>query len=112
MIALLEQGYQGVRIGQLVVHSMDAFAGAIGISDSDGKCTPKYIVCDPREPETRLSSFVALTVRESNSPLEHDPHLQIPEVRPTDGPRSPRPCEAVSPRWRAADTAAERLSKK
>ncbi len=48
MIALLEQGYQGVRAGQLVVHSMDAFAGAIGVSDSDGKCTPEYIVCEPR----------------------------------------------------------------
>ncbi|QIB35789.1 restriction endonuclease subunit S [Ancylobacter pratisalsi] len=48
MIALLEQGYQGVRVGQLVVHSMDAFAGAIGVSDSDGKCTPEYIVCAPR----------------------------------------------------------------
>lgn len=48
MVALLEQGYQGVRAGQLVVHSMDAFAGAIGVSDSNGKCTPEYIVCDPR----------------------------------------------------------------
>jgi type I restriction enzyme, S subunit len=60
MIALLEQGYQGVRIGQLVVHSMDAFAGAIGISDSDGKCTPEYIVCDPREPETLLTYYAWL----------------------------------------------------
>lgn len=60
MIALLEQGYQGVRVGQLVVHSMDAFAGAIGISDSDGKCTPEYIVCDPREPGTLLSYYAWL----------------------------------------------------
>lgn len=52
MIALLEQGYQHVRVGQLVVHSMDAFAGAIGVSDSDGKCTPEYIVCEPRSEET------------------------------------------------------------
>ena len=27
---------------------MDAFAGAIGISDSDGKSTPVYSVCTPR----------------------------------------------------------------
>lgn len=60
MIALLEHGYQGVRVGQLVVHSMDAFAGAIGISDSDGKCTPEYIVCDPREPETFLTYYAWL----------------------------------------------------
>jgi len=44
--ATKELGYQGVRAGQLVVHSMDAFAGAIGVSDSDGKCTPEYIICD------------------------------------------------------------------
>lgn len=42
-----ELGYQGVRAGQLVLHSMDAFAGAIGVSDSEGKCTPEYIICDP-----------------------------------------------------------------
>jgi len=45
-MALLETGYQGVRPGQLVIHSMDAFAGAIGVSDSEGKCTPEYIVCN------------------------------------------------------------------
>jgi type I restriction enzyme, S subunit len=33
-------GYQGVRKGELVVHSMDAFAGAIGISKSDGRMSP------------------------------------------------------------------------
>lgn len=38
--AIKELGYQGIRAGQLVLHSMDAFAGAIGVSDSDGKCTP------------------------------------------------------------------------
>ena len=45
--AIKELGYQGIRAGQLVLHSMDAFAGAIGVSDSDGKCTPEYIICDP-----------------------------------------------------------------
>lgn len=45
--AILELGYQGIRAGQLVLHSMDAFAGAIGVSDSDGKCSPEYIICDP-----------------------------------------------------------------
>lgn len=38
-------GYQGVRKGDLVIHVMDAFAGAIGVSDSDGKSTPVYNVC-------------------------------------------------------------------
>jgi len=38
--ALKEHGYQHVRTGDLVVHSMDGFAGAIGVSDSDGKMSP------------------------------------------------------------------------
>jgi len=46
--ANLELGYQGIRSGQLMLHSMDAFAGAIGVSDSDGKCSPEYIICDPQ----------------------------------------------------------------
>ncbi|EGQ7815667.1 restriction endonuclease subunit S [Vibrio parahaemolyticus] len=45
--AILEGGYQGIRKGQLVLNSMDAFEGAIGVSDSDGKCTPEYVICDP-----------------------------------------------------------------
>ena len=38
--AVQEIGYQGVRVGDLVIHSMDGFAGAIGVSDSDGKSSP------------------------------------------------------------------------
>ena len=45
-LANIEFGYQGIRVGQLVLHSMDAFAGAIGVSDSDGKCSPEYIICE------------------------------------------------------------------
>lgn len=45
--ALKEHGYQGIRKGDLVIHQMDAFAGAIGISDSDGKSTPVYSACVP-----------------------------------------------------------------
>lgn len=44
--SILEHGYQGVRKGDLVIHVMDAFAGAIGVSDSDGKSTPVYNVCN------------------------------------------------------------------
>ena len=45
--SLKEIGYQGVRKGDLVIHNMDAFAGSIGISDSDGKATPVYSCCTP-----------------------------------------------------------------
>ena len=47
--ANLERGYQGICAGQLVLHSMDAFAGAIGVSDSNGKCSPEYIICEPQD---------------------------------------------------------------
>ena len=43
--SIKEIGYQGVRKGDLVIHQMDGFAGAIGVSDSDGKCSPVYSVC-------------------------------------------------------------------
>ncbi len=46
--AIFEFGYQGIRRGDLVIHAMDAFAGAVGVSDSDGKGTPVYAVCQPR----------------------------------------------------------------
>jgi len=46
--SLKEIGYQGVRRGDLVIHAMDAFAGAVGVSDSDGKSTPVYSVCTAR----------------------------------------------------------------
>lgn len=35
----------------MVIHNMDAFAGAIGISDSDGKATPVYACCTPKTSE-------------------------------------------------------------
>jgi type I restriction enzyme S subunit len=47
--ALKEHGYQGIREGDLVIHNMDAFAGAIGVSDSEGKSTPVYSVCTPQK---------------------------------------------------------------
>lgn len=46
--AVHEHGYQRVLKGDLVIHAMDAFAGAIGVSDSDGKSTPVYSVCTPK----------------------------------------------------------------
>mgnify|MGYP001387939330 CR=1 FL=1 len=44
-----EIGYQGVDVGDLVVHGMDGFAGAIGISDSRGKASPVLNVLDSTE---------------------------------------------------------------
>lgn len=44
-VSFTEHGYQGVEIGDLVIHGMDAFAGAIGCSDSRGKTTPVVHAC-------------------------------------------------------------------
>jgi type I restriction enzyme S subunit len=60
--ATVESGYQGIRKGDLVIHAMDAFAGAIGVSDSDGKGTPVYNVCQP-QPGV-IARYYAHVVRE------------------------------------------------
>jgi type I restriction enzyme S subunit len=60
--AILEIGYQGIRKGDLVIHAMDAFAGAIGVSDSDGKGTPVYSVCELKT--NANSKYFALVTRE------------------------------------------------
>lgn len=44
-----EIGYQGIDAGDLVVHGMDGFAGAIGISDSRGKASPVLNVLDTKQ---------------------------------------------------------------
>ena len=60
--SLQEIGYQGVRVGDLVIHAMDAFAGSAGVSDSDGKATPVYSVCRP-EPNAN-AHYYAFIIRE------------------------------------------------
>jgi type I restriction enzyme S subunit len=60
--ATVYSGYQGIRKGDLVIHGMDAFAGAIGVSDSDGKGTPVYNVCQPRSGAN--ASYYAQLVRQ------------------------------------------------
>jgi type I restriction enzyme, S subunit len=46
--SLKEIGYQGIRKGDLVIHQMDVFAGAVGVSDSNGKGSPIYSICTPK----------------------------------------------------------------
>jgi len=61
--ALKEHGYQGIREGDLVIHQMDAFAGAIGVSDSNGKSTPVYSVCTPRKQNKVLPEYYSYLLR-------------------------------------------------
>jgi type I restriction enzyme S subunit len=54
-------GYQGVKAGDLVFHGLDGFAGAVGVSDSTGRCSPVYHVCST-SPAADVE-FVALYLR-------------------------------------------------
>jgi type I restriction enzyme S subunit len=56
-----EAGYQGVIPGDIVFHALDGFAGAVGISDSSGQCSPVYHVCRPRHNDD--AEYLALLIR-------------------------------------------------
>jgi type I restriction enzyme S subunit len=55
-------GYQRIRKGQVAVHKMDGFAGAIGVSDSDGMCSPVLTLLDCAS--GLRPDYLALTLRE------------------------------------------------
>ncbi len=55
-----EIGYQGILEGDLVIHGMDGFAGAIGISDSNGKASPVLVVCDSKESKRFLMYYLRM----------------------------------------------------
>lgn len=65
--SLKEIGYQGIQVDDLVIHSMDAFAGAIGVSDSNGKATPVYIVCTPYRSNLAYTKYYAFLLRKMAS---------------------------------------------
>jgi type I restriction enzyme S subunit len=56
-----EIGYQHVEQGDLVIHGMDAFAGAMGIAEASGKCSPVCLVCIPKPSVNTY--FLGLSVR-------------------------------------------------
>lgn len=53
-----EIGYQGIDVGDLVVHGMDGFAGAIGISDSRGKGSPVLNVLETAQNKRYIMYFL------------------------------------------------------
>ena len=53
-----EIGYQGIDVGDLIVHGMDGFAGAIGISDSRGKASPVLNVLDSKQNKRYLMYYL------------------------------------------------------
>ncbi len=62
--SIKEIGYQGVRKGDLLVHAMDGFAGAIGVSDSEGKCSPVCSVCIPTDEKKVHVGYFGYLVRQ------------------------------------------------
>lgn len=56
--AMKEFGYQGIEPGDLIVHGMDGFAGAIGISDSRGKASPVLNVMDSTQNKRFLMYYL------------------------------------------------------
>jgi type I restriction enzyme S subunit len=62
-----EIGYQRINVVDLVIHGMDAFAGAIGVSDSTGKASPVYSVCTPiSDVDTKFYSYLLRHMSKSN----------------------------------------------
>lgn len=49
LVAENENIYQGVKKGDLLIHGMDTWHGAIAISNYDGMCTPVVHVCTSTE---------------------------------------------------------------
>ena len=54
----LRSNRRGIDVGDLVVHGMDGFAGAIGISDSRGKASPVLNVLDTKQNKRYIMYFL------------------------------------------------------
>lgn len=61
--SILEIGYQGIEKGDLAVHGMDGFAGAIGISEDRGKCSPVINVLTLRNPKISDVHYICYYLR-------------------------------------------------
>lgn len=91
-----EIGYQGINEGDIVIHGMDGFAGAMGISKSTGKGSPVLIVCNPKGIDDSryiiyylrtlaiTNVFIALAtgIRERSCDLRWNKISVLPFIRP------------------------------
>ena len=50
--------YQGVKQGDLLIHGMDTWHGAVAVSDDDGMCTPVVHVCDSRDDKRFIAYYL------------------------------------------------------
>lgn len=91
-----EIGYQGINEGDIVIHGMDGFAGAMGISKSTGKGSPVLIVCNPKGTDdsryiiyylrslaiTNVFLALATGIRERSCDLRWNKISVLPFIRP------------------------------
>ena len=53
-----ESIYQGVAKGDLLIHGMDTWHGAVAVSELDGMCTPVVHVCDSTEDKKYIAYYL------------------------------------------------------
>lgn len=94
-----EVGYQHIAKGDLVIHTMDAFAGAIGVSEDDGKATGEYAACVPHtnQANTEYYAYVLRCMARRNyiyvlcpSVRERAPRFRFVRFAPVKLPVPPR----------------------
>lgn len=52
--------FQGVKKGDLLIHGMDTWHGAIAVSSLDGKCTTVVHVCDSKENKRFIAYYLQM----------------------------------------------------
>ena len=60
LVSLTQHDYQGVEIGDLLVHGMDAWHGAIAIAAHTGDCTSVVHVCDTHQNKEYIAYFLKM----------------------------------------------------
>lgn len=58
LVSMTEDGYQGVNPGDLLIHGMDTWHGAIAVSEIKGKCTGVVHVCESREDKRYIAYYL------------------------------------------------------
>jgi type I restriction enzyme S subunit len=58
LISLTNAGYQGVEPGDLLIHGMDTWHGAIAVSNIRGQCTSVVHVCDSSQDKRFIAYYL------------------------------------------------------
>lgn len=58
LVSMTESGYQGVNPGDLLIHGMDTWHGAIAVSEIKGKCTGVVHVCESSEDKKYIAYYL------------------------------------------------------